>query len=134
MLLVHAHPVEESYNRALRDRIVAALETRHEVDVLDLYAEGFDPVTSRAERLGYHDVPANIDPVRPYVDRVMLPGVSFHIEPDGNARGGLTHLQKPGAVVTYGQTRWRAFLMGGYPRKIVQRYRLRLNQPCDIGQ
>jgi NAD(P)H dehydrogenase (quinone) len=31
----------------------------HTVDDCDLYAEGFNPVMSREERLGYHDVPAN---------------------------------------------------------------------------
>jgi putative NADPH-quinone reductase len=150
VLLVHAHPVEDSYNFALRARILAALAGRHEVDLLDLYAEGFDPVMSRAERLGYHDIPANIEPVRGYVDRLMraealifcypawsfgppailkgwfdrvlLPGVSFHIQPDGRVTGGLAHLQKLGAVVTYGQTWWRATLMGDYPRKMVTRY------------
>ena len=57
-----------------------------------------------------------------WIDRVMLPGVSLHIQPDGRVRGGLTHLHKLGGVVTYGQTRWRARLMGDYPRKLVCRY------------
>ncbi len=148
--LVYAHPVETSFNAALRDQIVAALSPRHEVDVLDLNAEGFNPVMSRVERLGYHDMPDNIVPVASYVerlrgaqglvlcfpawsfgppailkgwiDRVMLPGVSLHIRPDGRVLGGLTHLQKLDGVVTYGQTRWRARLMGDYPRKLVRRY------------
>lgn len=150
VLLVYAHPVEISFNAALRDRIAASLSPRHEVDLLDLNAEGFDPVMSRAERLGYHASPDNIAPVAEYVarlraaqglvlcfpawsfgppailkgwiDRVMLPGVSLHIRPDGRVQGGLTHLQKLGGVVTYGQTRWRARLMGDYPRKLVCRY------------
>ena len=148
--LIYAHPVETSFNAALRDQIVAGLSPRHEVDVLDLNAEGFNPVMSRAERLGYHDMPDNIVPVAGYVerlraaqalvlcfpawsfgppailkgwiDRVMLPGVSLHIQADGRVLGGLTHLQKLGGVVTYGQTHWRARLMGDYPRKLVRRY------------
>lgn len=150
VLLVYAHPVELSFNAALRDRIAASLSPRHEVDLLDLHAEGFNPVMSRAERMGYHDIPANVAPVanevarlraaqglvlcfpawsfgppailKGWIDRVMLPGVSLHIQPDGRVRGGLTHLQKLGGVVTYGQTRWRARLMGDYPRKLVCRY------------
>jgi len=44
----------------------------HEVDAIDLYAEGFDPVLTREGRLGYHDVPENITPeIMPYVDRLM---------------------------------------------------------------
>jgi NAD(P)H dehydrogenase (quinone) len=149
VLVVYAHPVETSYGAALKDRIVAALAPRHEVDLLDLNAEGFNPVMSREERLGYHDIPGNLAPVADHVDRllaanalvlcfptwtfgppailkgwfdrVMLPGVSIHIHDDGSVSGGLTHLQKVAGVVTYGQTRWKAFLMGDYPRKIVCR-------------
>ena len=148
--VVYAHPVETSFNAALKDRIVTALTPRHVVDLLDLNAEGFNPVMSRAERIGYHDIPANIAPVAEYVgrlraaqavvlcfpawsfgppailkgwiDRVMLPGVSLHIRPDGKVTGGLTHLQKLGGVVTYGQTHWRVRMMGDYPRKLVRRY------------
>jgi NAD(P)H dehydrogenase (quinone) len=150
VLVVFCHPVETSFGAALKDRIVASLAPRHQVDLLDLYAENFDPVMSRAERLGYHDIPANIAPVASYVDRlmhteaivfcfpawsfgppamlkgwfdrVMLPGVSFHIQPDGSVTGGLPHVKKLAAVVTYGQTWWRATLMGDYPRKIVRLY------------
>ncbi|MFM7609188.1 MAG: hypothetical protein ACKO9A_09990 [Alphaproteobacteria bacterium] len=44
----------------------------HEVDHLDLAAEGFDPVLGLAERPGYYEVPANCAPVEAYVTR--LPG------------------------------------------------------------
>jgi putative NADPH-quinone reductase len=149
VLVVYAHPVETSYGAALKDRIVAALSPRHEVDLLDLYAEDFDPRMSRAERLGYQDIPTNRAPVAPYVerllraealvfcfpawtfgppailkgwlDRVLLPGVAFQIEPDGTVSGGLSHMNKVAGVVTYGQGRWPAFLMGDYPRKLVRR-------------
>ena len=150
VLLVFAHPVETSYGAALKDQIVASLSPRHQVDLLDLHAERFDPVMSREERLGYHTLTDNIAPVARHVerlmraealvlcfpawsfgppailkgwlDRVMLPGVSFHIQPDGRVTGGLKHLQKLAGVVTYGQTQWRAFLMGDYPRKLIRRY------------
>ncbi len=150
VLLVYAHPVQTSFNAAVRDRIVMSLQPRHTVDLLDLNAEGFDPVMTSAEREGYHAIPGNLTPVQPYVDRlmaadalilcfpawsfgppailkgwldrVMLPGVSFTIRPNGRVRGGLTHLQKLGGVVTYGQTHWRARMMGDYPRKLVRRY------------
>ena len=149
VLVIFAHPVETSYGAALKDRIVTALSARHNVDVLDLNAAGFDPVMSRAERLGYHAMPDNQTPVAAYVeqlmaaealvlcfpawsfgppailkgwfDRVMLPGIAFHVQPDGRVRGGLRHLHKVAGVVTYGQTRWKASLMGDYPRRIVRR-------------
>lgn len=150
VLLVFAHPVETSFGAALRDRVIAALAPRHEVDLMDLYAEGYDPVMSREERLGYHAIPGNQAPIAPWLarlqaaqalvfcfpawsfgppailkgwfDRLMVPGFAFHLQPDGKVVGGLTHIEKIAGVVTYGQTRTRALLMGDYPRKIVRRY------------
>lgn len=108
--VIHAHPVETSYNRALFQTVVDSLEARgHEVDALNLHEEGFSPVLTREERLRYHDVPGNVTPdIRPYVDRlraadamvivfpvwnegfpailkgyfdrIFLPGVAFRIE------------------------------------------------------
>ena len=61
VLVVHAHPVETSFNRALFHAAVEALTaTGNEVDALNLYDEEFQAVMSRAERLGYHDVPGNL--------------------------------------------------------------------------
>ena len=73
VMVVHAHPVESSYNRALRDAVIETLQANgHEVDLVDLHAEEFDPVLSRADRIRYHDVPGNITPaIQPYVDRLM---------------------------------------------------------------
>lgn len=116
--VVHAHPVETSYNRALFNAATEALAIRgHEVDALNLYDEDFRAVMSRQERLDYHDVPGNLTPeVAPYVerlraaeamvfvhpvwnygypailkgyfDRIFLPGVSFVLEGGGD-RGKL---------------------------------------------
>ena len=55
-LVIYAHPVETSYCAALCAKAVDTLKSaRHEVRVLDLYAEGFDPSLSRQERLDYRD-------------------------------------------------------------------------------
>lgn len=119
--VVHAHPVETSFNRSLFHAVTEALAARgHEVDALSLYDEGFNAVLSREERLGYHDVPQNIsDELKPYVerlraaegmvfvhpvwnygypailkgyfDRVYLPGVSFAMS-EGGDRGSLMPL------------------------------------------
>jgi putative NADPH-quinone reductase len=44
-LVVHCHPDPESLSAAARDRALAALRTSgHEVSVVDLYADGFDPL------------------------------------------------------------------------------------------
>lgn len=119
--VIHAHPVETSFNRALFDTCVEALtQAGHKVDPLNLYAEEFPAVLTREERLRYHDVPGNLtDGTRPYVerlraaealvivhpvwnygypailkgyfDRIFLPGVSFTMQGGGD-RGRL----KPG--------------------------------------
>ena len=151
VLVVYCHPVETSYNAALHQQVVHSLrDAGHEVDDCDLYAEGFNPVMSRAERLGYHEVPANQAPVQGYVDRlqraealvlcfptwcfglpamlkgyfnrVLMPGVAFDISDPANVRPALTHLRRISAVVTYGRPRWTAWFMGDPPRKAVTRY------------
>jgi NAD(P)H dehydrogenase (quinone) len=119
------------------------------VDDLDLDAERVAPVLSREERLSYHDLAVNRRPVQGYVDRllraealvlcfpiwsygppamlkgffdrVFIPGVSFSLQ-DGRVRPGLTHIRKLAAVVSYGQPRWRAWLAGDPPRKLITRY------------
>ena len=141
VLVVYSHPVETSYNAALHREVLASLaRAGHEVDDCDLYAEDFNPVLSRAERLGYHDVPANLAPVRGYVerlrwaealvfcfptwcfglpamlkgffDRVFLPGVAFDFSDPRHVKPSLTHLKRIAAVVTYGRPRWTAWAMG----------------------
>lgn len=151
ILVVYCHPVETSYNASLHAEVVRSLRAAgHEVDDCDLYAEGFNPVMSREERLGYHEVPANQAPVQSYVDRlrraealvlcfptwcfgmpamlkgffdrVLMPGVAFDISDPANVRPALTHLKHISAVVTYGRPRWTAWFMGDPPRKAVTRY------------
>ncbi|MEI8146698.1 MAG: NAD(P)H-dependent oxidoreductase, partial [Alphaproteobacteria bacterium] len=64
VLVVFCHPNPESYCAALHAEVVTSLKAGgHEVDDCDLYAEGFEPVMSRAERVGYHDLASNTLPV-----------------------------------------------------------------------
>jgi putative NADPH-quinone reductase len=143
VLVVFAHPVESSYGAALHAAVVRALgRAGHAVDDLDLYAERFDPVLSRDERLAYHDPALNLTPVAPYVerlrraagivwvfpvwtfgvpaimkgflDRVFLPGVAFHLN-GGRVEPGLANVVKMAVVTTYGRTWWRARVLVGDP-------------------
>ncbi|MFK0164928.1 NAD(P)H-dependent oxidoreductase [Rhizobium sp. NPDC090279] len=149
VLVLHSHPVEESYGAALHRQTLASLKRGgHEVDDCNLYAEGFDPVLSRHDRLIYHDYPENTEALKSYVerleraealvivtpvwnfgfpailkgyfDRVWLPGVSFELV-DGKVRSKLQHIRKLGAVLTYGADPFRAFIAGNPPKKIVKR-------------
>ncbi len=149
VLVLFAHPVETSYNAALHRTAVEALKAAgHEVDDCDLYAERFNPVLSRQERLDYHDEAIATKPVQHYVDRlraaealvlctpvwnygypailkgffdrVFLPGVSFKLV-DGKVVPNLRHIRKLAAVTTYGGNRFRTILMGDPPRRIFRR-------------
>jgi NAD(P)H dehydrogenase (quinone) len=84
--VIHAHPVETSFNRALFNAVVETLTAKgHSVDALNLYDEGFDAVLSREERLNYHEVPGNLTPsVRPYVDRLMAAEALVFVHPVWN--------------------------------------------------
>ncbi len=84
--VVHAHPVETSYNRALFNAVVESLQAAgHEVDPLNLYDEHFQAVMSRTERLEYHDVPGNLTALtKPYVDRIMQTEAMVFVHPVWN--------------------------------------------------
>ncbi len=151
VLVLFAHPLETSFHAALHAHIVAVLQEQgHDVDDCNLYAEGFDPVLSRQERLVYQDITCNTRGVAGYVqrlqraealvlcfpvwsfglpailkgffDRVLLPGVAFDISDPAHVRPALTNLRRIMAVTTYGQPRWMAMWMGDPPRKLVTRY------------
>ena len=72
VLLVYCHPVPGSFSAALRDRAAESLRAAgHTVDLLDLYADGFDPVLSRSERETYlADTQANLRAVASHVERL----------------------------------------------------------------
>lgn len=149
VLVLFAHPVETSYQAALHTRVVESLKhAGHDVDDCDLYAEDFDPRLSREERLAYHDLEADRSAVQDYItrlqsadalvlvfpvwnfgypailkgffDRIFLPGVSFRMA-DGKVVPALNNLKRTAAIVTYGGSRFRAFLLGDAPRKQVTR-------------
>jgi NAD(P)H dehydrogenase (quinone) len=84
--VVHAHPVETSFNRALFEAAIDALKgAGHEVDPLNLYDESFPAAMSREERLNYHDVPGNLTPaIAPYVERLRAAEALVFVHPVWN--------------------------------------------------
>ncbi len=150
-LVVHAHPVAESFNRSLNRHVCATLAAcGHEVRNLDLYGQNFAPVMGEAERLGYHDEGTNIGPVREHLehlawctglvfvyptwwygqpailkgwlDRVFVPHVTFAM-PEGNepVQPLLQHIGCIGGVSTYGAPWLWTRWVGDPGRRIVMR-------------
>lgn len=149
VLVLYSHPVESSYGSALHVQVIDSLaRAGHQVDDCDLYAEKFDPVMSREDRMIYHSVPENRERIEPYLqrlegaeamvivspvwnfgfpamlkgyfDRVWVPGVCFDLI-DGRLVTKLHNITKLTAVMTYGADPFRAFLAGNPPRKVVTR-------------
>ncbi len=68
-LVVYCHPDPESFTAAVRDRVLAQLDSAGaEVRLHDLYDDGFAPVLGRDEWRGYLDSPANRAPVAAAAD------------------------------------------------------------------
>ena len=152
LLFVHANPVPESFGAALcRAAVEAAREAGHDVRLIDLHEDGFDPVMGAEERRGYTGegpVPADLVPhvgalqwaegvilvyptwwyaqpaiLKGWMDRVWRPGIAFTLRtPNAPLRGALTNVRLVGAITTFGSAWWFwTFLMGAPGRKIVLR-------------
>jgi len=151
VLYIYCHPLPESFHAAIRAHALAGLKAGgHEIDLLDLYAEGFDPVLSADARRHYHDTSRNQAGVESYIerlksadalvvqfpvwcfgmpamlkgflDRMIMPGVAFDITDPAKVEPMLGNLKRVTGIVTYGRPRWTAFAMGDPPRKVVKRY------------
>lgn len=150
VLYLYCHPLAESFHGAIRTRALAGLaQSGHEVDLLDLYAEGFDPVMSAEGRQRYHDTAHNQVGLEDYarrllaaeglvvqfpvwsfgppamlkgfVDRMFMPGVAFDISDPKNVRRLLQYRRLVG-ITTYGRPWTRAAAVGNPPRRWVTRY------------
>lgn len=61
VLIVTAHPGQDSFTRALAEQFIAGLAASgHEAELADLYGEGFNPVASLPEMAGWQQ--GNISP------------------------------------------------------------------------
>jgi NAD(P)H dehydrogenase (quinone) len=152
VLVIYCHPVAESFAAAAHAVVLQALAADgHDVTDVDLYAENFDPVMRRQERLDYQNTERNIRPVRNYdeqlakaeaivlvypawwygmpamlkgyFDRVWLPGVAFDVTPDGRVlTERLQRSRRIVVVTTYGGSWWMVRIALGDPaRKLVSR-------------
>lgn len=152
ILLVLAHPLSESFAASVARTAREALEASgHVVDLLDLYAENFDPRLSEAERRGYFDLPYDTSAVanivarlkaadglilvfpqwwfnfpailKGFFDRIFAPGVAFsHDAAGGRIVPQLTNIRLLYALTTTGSPWWLVRLYMGDPvRRLLKR-------------
>lgn len=135
VLVIHSHPIVDSFSRALRDAASEGAQAAgHDVRVLDLGAMNFDPVMSADELRGYKaitsatsdDLTMHIDAVKwadvlvfvyptwwstlpaqlkGWLERVMRPGVAFVFDENNKVRPGLRQVRKIVGITTYG-SKW----------------------------
>jgi NAD(P)H dehydrogenase (quinone) len=157
VLYLYCHPLPESFHGAILARARDGLaQAGHETDLVDLYAEKFDPVMWADARRVYHDVNRNQAGVERYVarlrgaealvvqfpvwsfgmpamlkgffDRLMMPGVAFDLSDPANPKQLLRNIKRIVGIATYGRPRSRAIVIGDPPRRMVTRYlRLSMN-------
>lgn len=151
ILLVLAHPQAESFAASVALRAAAELRRRgHTVDLLDLYAEDFDPRLTARERRSYaterividcpeltqrltaadalvlvfpqwwFNVPAIL---KGFFDRVLAPGIAFAVAPGGGRiEPRLTRLKHVVALTSTGSPWWVVRLVMGDPvRRLLKR-------------
>jgi putative NADPH-quinone reductase len=145
VLVVLAHPLADSFAASIARTTREMLEASgHSVDLLDLYAEDFDPRLTVAERKGYFDDPYDHSAVsgyverlrdaealilvfpqwwfnlpaiiKGYIDRVFVPGVAFqHDLAGGRLVPKLTNIRHFWVLTTTGSPWWIARVYMGNP-------------------
>ncbi len=151
-LVVYAHPEGSSLCATLAHAAVRGLERGGaQVVLLDLYADGFVPAMSEAERRVYESEQPILDPlVQRYADfvkwcdtlvvvyptwnmgmpailkgwfeRVFVAGVAFALpSPESTILGGLNHITRFVGVSTYGAPRTVVRLTTDHGRRLITR-------------
>lgn len=139
VLVVYCHPNPASLVAAAHHRVRAGLDAAgHEVRTTDLYADGFEPELSAAERRDHRNpgVPPELDPyaddlrwaealvlvyptwwsgqpamLKGWMDRVLACGVAFDVS-GGRLRPRLTQIRRIAVVTTHGSSKWVNALEG----------------------
>lgn len=152
VLVLFAHPDPDSFGAALAAAAVRGLGSAgHEVRLVDLYAEGFDPVMTRADRIAYETDDAVVDDsvrtqtehvhwaeaivfvyptwwsglpavLKGWLDRVLVPGVAFRLdERTRKVTPALQHVRHLVGITTYGSSRPYVAAVGDGGRRSIAR-------------
>jgi len=149
--VVFAHPDRDSFGTAVRDTVVEALEgVGHDVDLADLYAQGFDPVLSKDAHARHREGPETKPEIatqaaalqeaealvfvyptwwggqpamlKGWFDRVLVEGVAYTF-PDGAKRIQplLRGVRRLVVVTTHGSGKWINTLQGEPGKRVILR-------------
>lgn len=152
VLVVHAHPEPSSFNAAVASAAVDALrEAGHEVDLIDLYAEAYQPAMTEAERRAYETDSPVVDPVvaaharlvrraetlvfvyptwwsslpamlKGWMERTLVMGVGFELdEQHRRVRPLLTGVRHIVGITTYGSPRRYVWVVNDNGRRTLTR-------------
>lgn len=152
VLTVYAHPNPDSFTAAVRDVIVEHTQTAGAAHrIIDLYADGFEPVLGRQALASYEDKSSNrtglekhiadlewcdtlifVYPtwwyglpaiLKGWLDRVLIPGVAFELpQVEGaNIAPGLTHIKRLAVFTTCGASWWLTFTIGAPGKRTILR-------------
>ena len=150
-LVVYVHPLENSFNSAVRDAVIKALiAAHHEIRLRDLYAENFDPFLSATERALHHTPPStrpelakDVEDLRwcdaivfiyptwwaglpamlkGWIDRTWMNEVAWVLPAGANTiRPRLTNIRRLVAVTTHGSSKVVNSLQGEPGKRIISR-------------
>lgn len=135
-LVVYCHPDRGSYCHQMKNAVVAGLaQGGHHVDVIDLYADDFDPVMTADEHVAYManvpkadahslnymsllksaDTLVFVYPtwwgtlpamLKGWLEKVLVPGIAFKLDERNTVRPALGAVKRIVGVSTYGSPRW----------------------------
>ena len=150
-LVVYCHPVEGSLCSAIRDAAVHGLRTAgHDVSVIDLAADDFDPVMPINEWRTYMnreivDTPEIVRYIekvqeseilvfvyptwwsglpaqlKGWLERVLVVGVAFRFTKGDRVRPGMTQMRRIHVISTYGSPKLYVRLVNDNGRRILTR-------------
>jgi len=150
-LVVYCHPCEESFVAVVRECVVTALaDAGHTVDLVDLYADGFDPRLSAQEHTDHRADPSTKPAALVYADRLRqcemivlvyptwwggqpamlkgwlertwVNGVSSQLPAGGGPPKALLHnVRRIVAVTTHGSSKWINAVEGEGGKRTVTR-------------
>ena len=151
-LVIYCHPNPASFTAAVRDVVMDGLRIAGaEAQLIDLYAEGFDPLLTRTRLSDYENqsrnragVEAHIEALqwcdtlifvyptwwyglpamlKGWLDRALVPGVAFELpQAAGDTiKPGLTHITRLGVFTTCGASWWLTRFIGAPGRRTILR-------------